>query len=316
MKVVITVLVCLAVLGAPVNFAHALDAAGEEQPGENSLRAEKLFREAASLIEQGQFEQAAKKLEQSQALEPALGTLLTLALCYEHLSRPQEAWAQYEQVLAYEAPPHAESAAIEGVKRTLPLLPRVRLQASSELPAEARLLHNGRELSLRYLTRPLALKAGEHRFAVRVQNETVWQKTVRVGQHAAERVVLVEVLRSAEPLDARPSGYRYAAWGAAGLAAGATVLGTAFLLRSIAKRDAADAHCEGRACRTREGVQLRDQALTAGNVATAGYTIAAVGAVAASVLWLGFPATADEAPSEAGVRVGFGLGSVQLSGRF
>ncbi len=307
---------CLLMLGAPVPVAQARGAVAQEQPGADSLRAEQLFQQAARLIEQRQFERAAQQLEQSQALEPALGTLLTLALCYEHLSRPLDAWARYEQVLAYDAPPHAERAATEGVDRTLPQLSRVRLRASEALPARARLLHNGQELSPRYLTRALALPAGEHRFAVRVRSETVWEKTVRVGQRPAEQMVRVEALRGGGHSGTRPSGYRYAAWGAAGVALGGSVLGTAFLLRSIAKRDAAEAHCAGRACRTREGVELRDQALTAGTVATAGYTVAAIGAVAASVLGLGFPATTEDGPREAGLRLGFGVGSLELSGRF
>lgn len=302
---------CLVVVAAFVNPSHAQEAALEKPSEQASLRAEQLFQEAARYFEQGKYEQAAQKLEQSHALEPALGTLLTLALCYEHLSRPYQAWTQYEEVLTYEAPERAELAAVEGIERTVSQLPRVRLQAAGRLPDGARLLHNGRALPRRYLSRPLALQAGEHHFAVRLQERTLWQRTLRVDERPAERTVAVELGSAADG----PSAHRYAAWTAAGVATGALVLGTAFLIRSISKRNAADKHCAGGACRTLEGVELREQALSAGNVATAGYVIAAVGAAASGVLWLAFPATADES-QEVNMQVGFGAASVQLRGRF
>src|SRR5215510_1523736 len=52
-----------------------------------SQAAEALFRQAKSLMAQGQYGEACEKFSASQSLEPGLGTLLFLGDCYEHAGR-------------------------------------------------------------------------------------------------------------------------------------------------------------------------------------------------------------------------------------
>jgi hypothetical protein len=49
--------------------------------------AEKLFNEAITLVSAGKYADACPKLEESQRLDPALGTQFNLADCYEHTGR-------------------------------------------------------------------------------------------------------------------------------------------------------------------------------------------------------------------------------------
>ena len=49
--------------------------------------AEKLFNEAIALVTAGKYADACPKLEESQRLDPALGTQFNLADCYEHTGR-------------------------------------------------------------------------------------------------------------------------------------------------------------------------------------------------------------------------------------
>ena len=53
----------------------------------NEQLAEKLFNEAIALVSAGKYEGACPKFEESQRLDPALGTQFDLADCYEHTGR-------------------------------------------------------------------------------------------------------------------------------------------------------------------------------------------------------------------------------------
>jgi serine/threonine-protein kinase len=59
--------------------------------------AEFLFDEGLTLMKKGQFKDACPKLENSQRIEPAVGTLLYLAECYERIGRVSSAWVTFRE---------------------------------------------------------------------------------------------------------------------------------------------------------------------------------------------------------------------------
>jgi serine/threonine-protein kinase len=57
------------------------------QPTEAVKRADALFNEGRALVDAGKFSEACPRFEESQRLDPGLGTLLNLAACYESVGR-------------------------------------------------------------------------------------------------------------------------------------------------------------------------------------------------------------------------------------
>ncbi len=84
---------CLVLLGVGLYPESAA-----AQTRAESERAERLFIEASALVEKGDFGPACPKLEESQRLDPAIGTQFNLALCYEKVGRLGSAWRNYRAV--------------------------------------------------------------------------------------------------------------------------------------------------------------------------------------------------------------------------
>jgi len=65
---------------------------------DNKTLAEALFAEGRQLMEQGKTQEACAKLDASNKADPATGTQLNLASCYEKIGKTASAWALFTQV--------------------------------------------------------------------------------------------------------------------------------------------------------------------------------------------------------------------------
>jgi len=80
----------------------ALVAAGRPAAaqGTSEKAAQKAFEDGMKLLDQGKTAEACPKLEESQRLDPAMGTQFRLAECWEKLGRTASAWALFRQVVS------------------------------------------------------------------------------------------------------------------------------------------------------------------------------------------------------------------------
>lgn len=79
--------------------ALALASPALAQPADSSAAAEQLFNEARVLFDRGDYAAACPKFDASYKLDPALGTLLNLATCYEQNNQLASAWGRYRELV-------------------------------------------------------------------------------------------------------------------------------------------------------------------------------------------------------------------------
>lgn len=80
-----------------LNTLAAPRVAQAQVSAEEKATAEAVFEEGMRLIKQGNFADACPKFEMSQRVEPAVGTMLYLAECYEKTNRTASAWAMFRE---------------------------------------------------------------------------------------------------------------------------------------------------------------------------------------------------------------------------
>jgi hypothetical protein len=209
------------------------------------VAAESLFAEGRQLLASGDYERACAKLEASRRLEPALGTSLNLADCYERLGRTASAWAEFKSA-AGEAQkagdPLRKSEALERARALEPRLSRLRIELDEP---NAHVLWNGLQLSPAVIGNAIPVDPGTHRFSATAPGKLAWSQSVAVP--AGTRLVELRVPALAEaplpsvspaPLPAPPpmttgSGRNHSlAWTLTG--AGAVGLGAGAILGALA----------------------------------------------------------------------------------
>src|SRR4051794_10088 len=68
-----------------------------DSAGQARVEAEALFVEAKALLQAGEIARACAKLAESERLDPAAGTLLNLADCYEKNGQLASAWVTFRE---------------------------------------------------------------------------------------------------------------------------------------------------------------------------------------------------------------------------
>src|SRR2546430_16366957 len=77
----------------------ALTATSPARAGDPAA-AQALFTEAKQLMAQGKYAEACPKFDESQRLDPGMGTLFHVGDCDEHLGKTASAWAAFLEVAA------------------------------------------------------------------------------------------------------------------------------------------------------------------------------------------------------------------------
>src|SRR5262245_9941135 len=100
--------------------------------------AEALFDRGLELMREGKVAEACTQLEQSQAIETGIGTMMYLAECYERLGRTASAWALFREASSAARAEGQEDRALKGKARADALEPQLS-KISVSVPAENKL---------------------------------------------------------------------------------------------------------------------------------------------------------------------------------
>jgi hypothetical protein len=86
----------LTLLACGVGISLPIEARAEASAGQKAA-AESLFDDALRAMKSGHYVEACPKLEESERIEPGIGTLLYLGECYERTGRNASAWAIFRE---------------------------------------------------------------------------------------------------------------------------------------------------------------------------------------------------------------------------
>jgi serine/threonine-protein kinase len=284
--------------------------------------AEGLFDQGRDSMKKGDFRNACAYLERSQQIDPAVGTLLYLAECYEKVGRTASAWATFrEAASAARAIGQTDRARLgdERAERLTPLLSRLAIEvpeATRAIPGLT-IRRQGQAVPTAAWDVAVPLDPGQYRIDASAPGYQDFTGTVQVADGAVTAKFSVPPLvrsqnrpesapaPAAEPATAPPpspqpapvdlapattsgaNSTRTIAYVLGGVGIVGVGVGSFFGLRAISKNDEAERECpRGRQCDTQEGVDLTDEADKAATISNVAFGLSAAALAGGLVLYL------------------------------
>jgi hypothetical protein len=295
-------------------LAGSIAAPASAQSAADDATARALFDEGRKLMDAGKFGEACPKFEEGQRLSPGIGMKFNLAECYERLGKLASAWAAFLDVASMSkaaGQADREAVARRRAKALEPDLQRLKI----EVPPTSRLeglevRRDGAIVGPGQWGTAIPADAGEHVVTATAPGRVKFQGKVSVAGAAGSVATLdipllpidprstekpTSVVAQPQPRGGTQRTIGYAA-GATGLVAAA--VGSVFGVIAMNKYSQSSSYCyPGNQCQP-DGVTLRHDAITAGNISTITFVAAGVLVAAGVVLVVTAPSGA-EAPKSA-----------------
>jgi serine/threonine-protein kinase len=168
--------------------------------------AEGLFDQGRAAMQEGDFGKACGLLERSQHIDPAVGTLLYLAECYEKSGRTASAWATFREAAdtaAAAREPQRARTGRERAQRLEPLLSRLTIQVAPETQQLAGLTVDRRDKPVQPALFNVAVPTdpGEYSITASAPGYEPWTGTVTVPDRAGRVSITVPALRKSSDPD-------------------------------------------------------------------------------------------------------------------
>lgn len=285
--------------------------------------AQVLFEEARSLVKQGNWEDACPKFAESQKLDPAGGTLLNLANCYEKVGKTASAWILFVEAEADARRGGRKRRAEEAKRRSEALKPKLstlRIDVPERVPGL--LVKRGdEEVSAVQWGSSVPVDPGTHEITASAPGKKPWSETIEVLADAHEAVITVPALEDAPPEPApkpKPDPGKdrgtepppdeasdgmvqwVLGWVTLSLGVGAAGAGTALKFVALDKDDQSLDHClpdDPTQCDA-EGVDLRDEARTMELISIIGWAVGGAAIATGVILLVTTPSSDDDEPTD------------------
>ncbi len=269
-------------------LAIAAPARGDAPTSADIARAEELFQGGRQLMREGRFAEACPKLEESQRLDPAPGTRLNLADCWERAGRTASAQREFLEVAQVaEANGEAERATIargraklleSKVTRLVLLVP-----AGARVPG-LRLTRNAETVPEGEWGAAQAVDPGPFVIEASAPGRHTFRSEFTLRNDAATHHLTIPTLvahapSAAAPADAATSRGEWlqrGGIGLAGLGAVGLAVGTVFGVRAVSLfHRSNDEGCDERDVCPANALETRDSAVRHGNVSTVSFVVGA-----------------------------------------
>lgn len=307
--------------GATVALVLVASATASAEPAATSAAAQSLFNDARALMKKGGYAEACPKLEESQRLDPGLGTQFNLADCNEHIGKVASAWAGFLEVAASaKASRQAERENVarrraQAIESRVPKL--VITAADSTREPGLEIARDGVTVGPASWGTAVAIDPGTHDVVASAPGKTSWRTVVNASEGQVARVNVPALIAAVAPVVVAPiekaknhatpapppsapdfsasltsppstspsptSPMRTLGFITGGVGLAGLAVGGAFGILSLSKRDAATGHCTPDDVCDATGLQARDDAMRSGNIATIA-TIAGASALTAGVV--------------------------------
>jgi hypothetical protein len=162
----------------------------DDRATEQALALE-LFQQGRVLMNEGRLAEACPKFAESQHLDPAGGTLINLALCYEKSGKTASAWAVFEDAQA-RAKQDGRADRIRFCREHMALLEPTLVHLQIELTSEPEGLSvqlDGRALDRALWGRAVPVDPGTHVVLVAAPGHEDWRQEVTAGPTTTAVVV-------------------------------------------------------------------------------------------------------------------------------
>jgi serine/threonine-protein kinase len=195
-------------VGVSTSVVWASDALAQASAAERTT-AEALFDEGVKLMKSGNFQEACPKLENSQRVDPAVGTLLYLGECYEKLGRPASAWATFREAQsAAEASGQTKRAQtakqrVEKVEKDLAYLVIEVADATRSLPG-LRITRGGIDAGTSIIGAPVPVDPGDVKIEVSAPGHQNYVVTVTVQPRSRQSMQVPALAVREEPKPVAP----------------------------------------------------------------------------------------------------------------
>jgi hypothetical protein len=298
--------------------------AGAEPTASDRAAAEALFAEGGSLYQAGRYQEACAKLADSQRLDPAPGTLLNLARCYQKLGQTATAWLTFLDAAAAARNAHnsdREKMAKEAAAALAPTLPKLTIVVPQHnVPVGIEVKRDGTRVPPALWNSSAAVDPGDHEIVFTATGKKPWSTHVRAEPSRVTQVTLPVLEKAPNSPGARTNSgsdygwesehkglgaQRTAALVTAGLGVVGVGVGSWLGLAAISDRNASNERCSGGFC-TQEGLDDDGKAHDKATGSTIAFAVGGAALVVGAVLWFAAPSRLRDDRGEAsqGVRVG------------
>lgn len=285
------------------------------QSAADKAAADALFDDAKKLMKQKKWDEACPKLAESMRLSERLGTLLNLATCHAEQGKTASAWAEFKEAAAMakrEKSKPREKLAKDEADALEKRLARVKLVLPKSLE-NATLELDGTQIGASAAGTALPIDPGKHEVKVSAPGRKTWSKelviedeagvtTLEVPELEPESAAKTPVPAPSEPaekpaprepeLQKSSGGGSTLGWVVLGVGVVGVGVGSYFGLRTFSKKSDSDDHCGAAIGQSdpnrcdQAGVDLREQAKSAGMISTLGFAVGAAGVGTGVILLL------------------------------